>query len=305
MKGNGVTTEEARQESPAPEGRTAALEMGYYPGCSLHGTAREYDESVHEVARVLEVELVELPDWNCCGASSAHMTDHGLAVALGVRNLEIAARQGRDLLVPCAACFQRLKAAQKALREEPGSQHEPGAAAVPIRHLGEWLGRPETLARIRDQVKTRLKGLKLVPYYGCLITRPPAVTDAPEPENPRELDLLLKVLGADVRRWSFKTECCGGSLTMPRADLTRKLVSRIVEAAVRAGAQAIVTMCPMCQANLESRQIDLKKENAGHPLVPVFFATELVAACTAPVGKSGRWKPHLIDPSGLLGPLGL
>ena len=305
MKGNGVTTEEARQETPAVETRTVVLEMGYYPGCSLHGTAREYDESVREVAWLLDVELVELPDWNCCGASSAHMTDHGLAAALAVRNLEIAARQGKDLLVPCAACFHRLKAAQKTLREEPGLRHEPGAAAVPVRHLAGWLGRAETLARIRDRLKTRLEGLKLVPYYGCLITRPPAVTGAREPENPKELDLLLKVLGADVRRWSFKTECCGGSLTMPRADLTRKLVSRIVRAAARAGAQAIVTMCPMCQANLESRQLDLKKEDALHPLVPVFFATELVAACTAPGGKSGRWKPHLIDPSGLLGPLGL
>lgn len=300
-----MTTEEARQESPAAGVQAAALEMAYYPGCSLHGTAREYDESVREVARLLGVELVELPDWNCCGASSAHMTDHGLAVALAVRNLEIAARQRKDLLVPCAACFQRLKAAQKALREEPGWEREPGAAGVPVHHLGEWLGRPDTLARIRGEVKTRLVGLKVVPYYGCLITRPPSVTGAREPENPKELDLLLRVLGADVRRWSFKTECCGGSLTMPRADLTRKLVSRIVLAAHRAGAQAIVTMCPMCQANLESRQLDLKREDAGHPLVPVFFATELVAACAAPGDKSRRWKPHLIDPSGLLGPLGL
>lgn len=305
MKENGAAIEEERQETPTAEVRTAAAEMGYYPGCSLQGTAREYDESVREVARFLGVELMELPDWNCCGASSAHMTDHGLSVALAVRNLEIAARQGKDLLVPCAACFQRLKAAQKALREDPGLRHDPGAAAVPVRHLGEWLGRPETLARIRDRVDTRLKGLKVVPYYGCLITRPPWVTGALEPENPKELDRLLQVLGADVQRWSFKTECCGGSLTMPRAELTRKLVSRIVLAAHRAGAQAIVTMCPMCQANLDSRQLDLKREDAGHPLLPVFFATELVAACTAPGGKRGRWKPHLIDPSGLLGPLGL
>jgi heterodisulfide reductase subunit B len=154
-------------------------------------------------------------------------------------------------------------------------------------------------------VKHPLKGLRLVPYYGCLITRPPAVTGSREPEDPKGMDLLIRVLGAEVRRWSFKTECCGGSLTMPRADLTRILVSRIVKAAARAGAQGIVTMCPMCQANLESRQLDLKKQDREHPLLPVFFATELVAACTSETRQVNRWKPHLIDPAEVLSPAGL
>lgn len=292
-----MANEEKKEKDPT-------VEVAYYPGCSLHGTAREYDGSVREVARVLDVRLLELRDWNCCGASSAHMTDHRLAVDLAARNLRIAARERKDLLVPCAACFHRLKAAQKAFRDEPDQPGE-GLAEVQVIHVSDWLRKPETLARIRGAVKHPLKGLRLVPYYGCLITRPPAVTGSREPEDPKGMDLLIRVLGAEVRRWSFKTECCGGSLTMPRADLTRILVSRIVKAAARAGAQGIVTMCPMCQANLESRQLDLKKQDREHPLLPVFFATELVAACTSETRQVNRWKPHLIDPAEVLSPAGL
>jgi heterodisulfide reductase subunit B len=247
---------------------------------------------------------MELPDWNCCGASSAHMTDHRLAVDLAARNLQIAAREKKELLVPCAACFHRLKAAQKALRDEPDRPGE-GLAEVQVVHVSDWLRKPEALARIRGSLKHPLKGLRLVGYYGCLITRPPSVTGSKEPEDPRGMDLLIRVLGGEARRWSFKTECCGGSLTMPRADLTRVLVSRIVKAAARAGAQGIVTMCPMCQANLESRQLDLKKKDREHPILPVFFATELVAACTSETLEIHRWKPHLIDPAEVLRSAGM
>ena len=279
-------------------------EAGYYPGCSLHGTAREYDTSVREVAELLGLRLLELPDWNCCGASSAHMTDERLAVDLAVRNLRIASALNPELLVPCAACFHRLKAAQKVLREQSGAGDQTGLE-VRVVHLHEWLARPESLRKIRAARRRSLQGLRLAPYYGCLITRPPAVTGAAAPENPQGMDLLLRALGAESCRWSFKTECCGGSLTMPRADITRALVSRIVRGAVRAGAQGIVTMCPMCQANLESRQLDLSRQEGGHPLLPVFFATELVAACTRESGPPDRWKPHLIDPKEALAPLGL
>jgi len=275
-------------------------EYSYYPGCSLHGTAVEFDASVKETARLLGIRLTEIPDWNCCGASSAHMTDHELAVDLAARNLRIAGAAGRELVVPCAACFHRLKAAQKALREEPGAPPD-----LTVHHIGDFLRSREVLKKIRDAVKTPLKGLKLATYYGCLITRPPDVTGSTEHEDPQSADLLVKLLGGQVMRWSYKTECCGGSLTMPRADITRTLVSRIARAASRAGAEGIVTMCPMCQANLESRQLDLKREDGQHPVLPVFYITELIAACTAESRQENRWKPHLIDPAPLLNSRGL
>ncbi len=279
-------------------------EYTYYPGCSLHGTAHEYEDSVQEVARLLDIRLEEIPDWNCCGASSAHMTDHGLAVDLAARNLRIAERSGKDLLVPCAACFHRLKAAEKDLGTEAGKKGGE-APKIGVLHLSEWLRRPETLKKIRDAVTTPLKGTRLVSYYGCLITRPPAITDSDEHEDPKSMDLLIRILGGEPKRWSYKTECCGGSLTLGRSDITNALVSRLVKAAVRADAQGILTMCPMCQANLESNQLELKQQDSGHPVLPIFFATELIAACIAGSKSASRWKAHLVDPQGLMSPLGL
>jgi heterodisulfide reductase subunit B2 len=232
------------------------------------------------------------------------MTDHGLAVDLAARNLRIAERTGKDLLVPCAACFHRLKAAEKAIDAE--SDRQGGQTPkIGVLHLSDWLRRPESLKKIRDAVKTPLKGMRLVPYYGCLITRPPSITDSGEHEDPKSMDFLIQILGGEAKRWSHKTECCGGSLTLGRSDITNTLVSRLVKAAVRADAQGILTMCPMCQANLESNQLELKQQDSGHPVLPIFFATELIAACISESTSANRWKAHLVDPKGLLSPLGL
>jgi heterodisulfide reductase subunit B len=274
------------------------VRLSYYPGCSLTGTAREYDHSVREVARLVGIELSEIPDWNCCGASSAHMTDHELAIRLSARNLLLAQPEGRDVLVPCAACFQRLRRADLALKKDPKrwgvSDYRPSFKIV---HVTPLLSRPDFLLKIREQVTRRLSGLRVACYYGCLSLRPPAVTGAVRYEDPRGLDLITEALGAEPVSWSHKTECCSGSLTMARPDIARALVSDIAKAAGRAGAQALVVDCPMCHANLESRQSD------DSPL-PVFFATELINL--AVTGKSTRkqWRQHLVDPRHLLGSVG-
>ncbi len=279
-------------------------EYAYYPGCSLHGTAVEFEDSVQEVAQALNIRLLELPDWNCCGASSAHMTDHDLAIELAARNLQLAEELERDLLVPCAACFSRLKAAQNVMLEKAWAQGEEGPQ-ITVYHMSEWLRQAEALKKIRKARRKSLKGLKLAPYYGCLITRPPIISGSSEPEDPKGIDHIIQVLGGEAVKWSFKTECCGGSLTMARADIVITLVSRLVKAAVKAGAQGLVTMCPMCQANLETRQRDLKNQDKEHPVLPVFYATELVAACLCESNQGDRWKTHLIDPGGLMAPLAL
>jgi heterodisulfide reductase subunit B len=270
------------------------MKMSYYPGCSLEGTAADYDTSVREVCTRLGVELVEIPDWNCCGASSAHMTDHEVGMRLPIRNLVLAAQLGHDILVPCAACFQRLKAADKALREDSQFWDIPAYAPnFSIIHISTLLASESMLAAMQAQVSTLLTGLPIACYYGCLSLRHPHITDAPHWEMPTNLEAIVEAIGAKPVRWSHRTECCSGSLTMTRPDIATKLVDDIVEAARRGGAQAMVTDCRMCQANVESRQpVATAATN-----MPVFYATELIIAALKGSYSPQQQRAHLVAPT--------
>ena len=272
------------------------MKLSYYPGCSLEGTALDYDQSVREICGKLDIELVEIPDWNCCGASSAHMTDHEIGMRLPMRNLLLAADAGHDILVPCAACFQRLKAADKALRENPtlwDLDVREYAPAFEIIHISTFLAKPEILAAIKEKVVQNLGDLAIACYYGCLSLRNPRVTDSPNWEMPETLERIVTAIGGKPVAWSHRTECCSGSLTMARPDIAEKLVGDIVTAARRAGAKAMVTDCPMCQANVESRQI---ASNGQGVEMPVFFATELIAAALSGSYPTKQQKLHLVSP---------
>ena len=271
------------------------MKLSYYPGCSLEGTALDYDHSVRSVCFELGIDLVEIPDWNCCGASSAHMTDHEVGMRLPIRNLLLAMRAGLDILVPCAACFQRLRAADKALRADPTywdqRSYNPDFKII---HISSLLARPEILDRLRQKIERPLSGLSLACYYGCLSLRNPRITGAPDWEMPENLEKIVAATGARAVSWSHRTECCSGSLTLARPDIAGKLVGDIVDAARRAGAEALVTDCPMCQANVESRQLD---RLAGAAPLPVFFATELLAAAFRGEYPVKQQKVHLVEPT--------
>lgn len=274
------------------------MKLSYYPGCSLEGTALDYDQSVREICRNLDVELVDIPDWNCCGASSAHMTDHEVGMRLPMRNLLLANDAGHDILVPCAACFQRLKAADKALRENPILWDvKEYAPAYEIIHISTFLSRPEILTAIKEKVVHKLDELAIACYYGCLSLRNPRVTDSPNWEMPETLEMIVAAIGAKPVAWSHRTECCSGSLTMARPDIAEKLVEDIVTAARRAGAAVMVTDCPMCQANVESRQAP--QLASGGDGLPVFFATELIAAALSGTYPAKQQKVHLVSPVAL------
>ena len=268
------------------------MKLSYYPGCSLEGTALDYDQSVRAICRSLAIDLVEIPDWNCCGASSAHMTDHETGMRLPIRNLLLATEAGHDILVPCAACFQRLKAADKALRLDPGfwdvGEYNPGFS---ILHISSFLAQPEILGAMEDKFSKNLGGLKIACYYGCLSLRNPRITDAANWERPETLERIVTSLGAKAVAWSHKTECCSGSLTMARPDIAEKLVGDIVGAALKAGATAMVTDCPMCQANVESRQ----SLEANATPMPVFFITELLEAAITGTYPLKQQKTHLVS----------
>lgn len=283
------------------------MNVSYYPGCSLDGVAREYGESTEAVARILGIELKELEDWSCCGAASAHATNDTLALALPARNLEIAAKAGLDLIVPCAACFSRLKIAEKELQSGKDIEGISGKyqGGFYIKHLADFLWEDISEKAISEKVKKPLKGLNPVCYYGCLITRPPKVTDARDPENPESMDNLMETLGAEVKNWSYKTDCCGAEhvFTLPR--VAWKLMQKLLDMAEEAGADSIVAGCPMCQSNLDSHQKEISRETGKKYHTPVFYFTELMGLAFGDPSVEKWLSRHIVDPRPLLKQKGL
>jgi len=275
---------------------STSLKYSYYPGCSLEATAKEYNQSVKASAEMLGVDLVELDDWNCCGASSGHCTNPELALALPARNLAKAEKQGNDLAVACAACFLRFKQTNHDLRADDELRQRieqiidaPYKAETDVRHVLDIFVRKVGLEEIERRVKKPLKGLKVAAYYGCYLVRPPKVTQLDDPENPMIMDNLLSTIGAEPVEWTHKVECCGGNLLLSRVDVVVKLCNDICRAAQEAGAAAIVTACPLCQANLELRQ------TIG---VPTFYFSELLAMALGAdkARMNGWWKRHIHNP---------
>jgi heterodisulfide reductase subunit B len=251
----------------------------------------------------LGLELAELADWNCCGATAAHSSDGQLADALVLRNLSLAEAAGvEDLVVPCAECYNLLKHADVKVR-----QHEPEIMAVNgslpggggytgtvnVTHPLQLLARPDLLAALRQEVVRPLTGLKAVTYYGCLLTRPQAVA-FDRVGYPLTMDTVLAAVGAEVPKWSYKTDCCGASLSMPRPATVAKFVAHLVAMARRAGAQAISVACPLCHANLDTRQ------PPDSEAMPIFYFSELIGISLAHPDSRQWLARHLVDPLPLL-----
>ncbi len=275
------------------------MKVSYYPGCSLEGTAADYAASIAAVTPLLGLELAELEDWNCCGASAAHSLNHQLSLELPARNLALARQAGYDLVVPCALCFNRLKAAQK--EQQPREQ----VPAPKIWDLLDFLTQQSFLATLEQQTVRPLTGLKAVGYYGCLASRPPGVTDKADYENPTDLERLLRVLKADPLDWSYKTDCCGAGLAVSRPDIIETLVGRLSERALAAGAECFVVACQMCQANLDMSQERISKRQGKDYYLPVFYFTELIGLALGHPEADGWLARHLVDPRPLLREKGL
>jgi len=274
--------------------------IGYFPGCSLNATSIEYGKSVKSIARALDIELLEPRDWVCCGSSPAHATDAKLARLMPMKTIAAVEQMGFETLTsPCSACFSRFKQAELATRENEAVRGEISEAldydykgSVEVRHLLDVIVEHAGLDAVKEQVSQPLKGLKLACYYGCLITRPVGVTAAENPEYPVKMDHLVKALGGETVEWSRKTDCCGGSLSISKTDAVIGLISNIVEDARACGAEAIVTMCPICHLNLDSRQ----EETGGGPDLPIFQATQLMALAFGQGEKGAALGNNLVDP---------
>ncbi|HIJ75759.1 MAG TPA: CoB--CoM heterodisulfide reductase iron-sulfur subunit B family protein [Deltaproteobacteria bacterium] len=274
------------------------MRVTYYPGCSLEGTARDYADSIHGVCEAMGVELQEVPDWNCCGATAAHSIDHQASVDLPGRNLELAGEVGNsDMLVPCPLCFNRLKSAVHEIEKgSEGFRTRLGLFTPKIWDLANFFATDKMLEKIASSVKNPLDGLEVVSYYGCMASRPPSVTGEPNYENPQSIDRIVKTLGATGMDWAYKTECCGASLMVSRPDVGFKMVAKILDMAKRVGAQAIVVSCQMCQLNLDMYQERIEAETGKVFGLPIVYFTELIGIAAGLPGASDTLSRHFVDP---------
>ncbi|MCZ7543259.1 MAG: heterodisulfide reductase-related iron-sulfur binding cluster [Anaerolineae bacterium] len=284
--------------------RGAEGAVAYYPGCSLHSTATEYNTSARAVAEALGLRFIEPKGWICCGATAAHKTDADLALRLPMHNLALIEQSGfTQVVMPCAACFNRHKAALHEIRQHP-ERHEwvnealdyPYEDRVDVISMNSLIFQQARAGALADRVKQPLKGLKVVCYYGCLLTRPPEVTEAPHPENPTDIDEILRALGADVIDWSDKTRCCGASHALGKPDIVLALSGQLIEDARAAGADVIALACPMCHANLDGRQFQMDLAQT----IPVLYFTQLMALAFGLGARAAALHKNLVDPRPLL-----
>jgi heterodisulfide reductase subunit B2 len=253
--------------------------LTYYPGCSLKTSSKFYETSIQEVFMAYNVRLKELDDWSCCGASAAHTIDETIADALVARNLSLAEREEHHLFAPCSACYNRSKITNERLRADKGLRDKINGINDPLKCLGtievkniiEVLHDHVGIERIAKQVKYDLSGLKVVPYYGCVLTRIMKMDAFDDKENPVSMDTLIWATGAEVVQWPFKMECCGAGKTLTNKETTLRLSKRIMDMAITMGADAIVTPCPLCQLNLDI----LPYLGRGDRNLPILFLSEI------------------------------
>jgi len=283
------------------------LNYSYYPGCSLHASAQEYEASTRGLFKALRIGLHEVPDWLCCGATPAHNVDELLSLALCAKNLSLAENVSGDLAVACAACFSRLKTTQHRLAENDDKRKQVEKAidgAVPlgkkVKHLLEILARDFGLERLQNTVQKPLSGLKVACYYGCLLTRPPEVPELDDCEAPTIMEDVLKATGAEPVSWSHRMECCGANFTLSRPGVVLKLSGDILASAKAAGADCIMVACPLCHGNLDIRQGEIEQASGTRFGLPVFYITQLLAlACGVSTEKLG-FESMIVSPMGLL-----
>jgi len=269
------------------------MPYSYYPGCSLHSTARAYDKSIRAVFHALGEDLVELDDWNCCGATVYMSVKETVALAISARNLALAEKLGYDLVVPCSACLTVLNKTRRFMQEMPTLRAQVDEAlaeanlhadySVRVRHPLEVLLNDFGIERLVQARRRSLESFKLACYYGCQILRPERAT-GDDPEVPTALDRLMEAFGAQTVDFPAKARCCGGMLMTTFQPVALDLVGEIFEWARFGGANAIVTVCPLCLTNLELFQDRLTAPASGGQRLPVLFFSQLVGlglGCTA------------------------
>jgi heterodisulfide reductase subunit B len=300
----------------------------YFPGCATESTAASTRLANDFVFGRVGIDLVEIKDWNCCGATSAHVLSEALGLALPARALARAEADfpELDVVTGCASCYARLKLSNHHVRNDKGARYmveailqRPYAAKNEVFNFLDILGADDAKAAIEEAVARKYKNFKIACYYGCLNIRPAEVTGAKDRENPQTMDALTRLTGAEPVDWGFKTECCGAAHQNDAAAESRPLARRILENAKACGADAILTACPMCQMNLEMRQTEYNRKardkavgKASFPLldlvtpknteetIPVLSLTELLAVAMGAGGSRLRLETHHVPVKSVL-----
>jgi heterodisulfide reductase subunit B len=300
-----VIPEFVRHRAPKPKDRPrrAENEIGYYPGCSLHSMASEFDRSTRAVLQALDLQPVEPEGWVCCGSTPAHRVDERLATRLPLESLVLLEQEGLDeVALPCAACFNRFRAATRHLRQDnelkKDLEGEIGVAyhdSVEVLSLLDVIEQRVGSETVRARVRRPLAGLRVACYYGCLLTRPPAVTGSEDPEYPMAMDRLMQALGAEPVPWDAKVACCGASLALTNLDIVLGMSRAVLENARQRGADVLAVACPLCHSNLDTRQT---KMGLAHP-IPVLYFTQLMAVAFGMTPQAALSR-NLTDPRPIL-----
>jgi len=284
----------------------------YYPGCSAESTGLGYGMSTQAIAGPLDVELIEIEGWTCCGSTPYGSLNEEEAVVVAARNLALAEKTGLDMVTPCSSCYVTLNKANMNLKEHPGLLAQVNEALsvanlkyqgnVRVRHIVDVLVTDVTTDVISSKVRERLDGLKVAPYYGCQLVRPQY--DSEDTEFPGSLDRLVNCLGAEAVEFPLKARCCGGSLTLSEEESTLPLIHKLLKSAAEHGARCLATPCPLCQTNLDAYQGKVNaKFGTGYNL-PVFFITQLIGLALGLDTKALGLDTNIVSPSQVLAQLG-
>jgi heterodisulfide reductase subunit B len=277
------------------------MKIGIYPGCSLTGSARDYNESVFALAESFELDFVQVPDWNCCGATAAHNLNKELSLALPARILALAEQNNlAEIIVPCAACYSRLVVTQHELKKNPELKNRISdvlqmdyRGTSVILNVIEWIDK-YIIPKLDSKVVNPFNH-KVACYYGCLLVRPDKVLNYDRAEDPQTMDIVMSKIGATPVEYPYKTECCGAGFSVSRTDIVSKLSGKIIEDAEYREAEAIIVACPMCHSNLDMRRNDINKYWKREFKIPVIFVTQAIGmAIGLPESRIGL-KRHFVE----------
>jgi len=280
----------------------------YFPGCSAESTGLGLGLSAEAIAVPLDIELIELEDWNCCGSTPYGSLDEEESIVVAARNLALAEKRGLDLVTPCSSCYVTLTKANLHLQDHPKLMAQVNEAlavagleyhgGIRVRHIVDVLYNDVTPDFIASKVKWGLNGLKVAPYYGCQLVRPQY--GAESTEYPRSLDRLVECLNAEAVKFPLKARCCGGSLILSEEDKALELIHKLLQNAAENGAQCLVTPCPLCQTNLDAYQSRVNARFKTNYKLPVLFITQLIGLALGIEAKSLGIHTNIVSPREVL-----